>query len=123
MAIFNEDMAARVKAFQQANGLAMTGVVSKETWETLLPQKSQAPQAVQELQAPEAPGAPEEQVSGKAAGEVLLAREDFPLTYEIATLTTEAAVIAFLKGRGIDLDAIVAYGEAVSRGSKPSDIS
>ena len=106
MAIFDEVMAARVKAFQQANGLAITGVVSKETWETLLPQKPPEAQATD----------PE-----NAAGEVMLDPKKFPLTYEIATLTTEDAVKNFLKGRGIDLDAIVAYSEAIE--SKLSDIS
>lgn len=107
MAIFNEDMAARVKAFQQVNGLAATGVVSQETWEILLLDKPpEKPQKLQELQ---------ESDPAKEAGEVMLPREEFSLTYEIATLTTEDAVKDFFKGRGIDLDAIVAYGEAIER--------
>jgi hypothetical protein len=99
VATFDDAMAARLKAFQQASGLAVTGVASTETWETLLPQKS-----------------PEAQAAGleNAAGEVPLDPKEFPLIYEIATLTTEDAVIAFLNRRGIDLEAIVAYREAIA---------
>lgn len=42
MATFDEAIAARLKAFQQANHLAMTGTAGTETWEKLL----SAPDAV-----------------------------------------------------------------------------
>jgi peptidoglycan hydrolase-like protein with peptidoglycan-binding domain len=100
MATFDGAMAARIKAFQEANGLAVTGVVSPETWKTLVPQKSQETQAA---------GSAESAAQG-----VLLDSKEFPLTYEIAALRTEEAVTAFLKRRGIDLEAIVAYREAIA---------
>jgi hypothetical protein len=46
--------------------------------------------------------------------EATLDPEQFPLTYELATLTDEAAVRDFLLRRGIDLDVIVAYREAIA---------
>ncbi|MGD0556568.1 MAG: peptidoglycan-binding domain-containing protein [Streptosporangiaceae bacterium] len=103
MATFDDAMTARIKAFQQANGLAVTGAVGPETWEGLVPQKT-----------------PESQVAGpeSAVQEVMLDPEEFPLTYELATLTTEEAVVAFLNRRGIDLEAIVAYREATAEMSE-----
>jgi hypothetical protein len=46
--------------------------------------------------------------------EATLDPAEFPLTYELATLTDEAAVKDFLLRRGIDLDVIVAYREAIA---------
>jgi hypothetical protein len=92
VATFDDELKARLAAFQKANGLTSDGVADTKTWELLA---SPAP-------------AKTEQSVPKQAGP-LLTKDQFPLTYELASMpATTDGILDFLAAHGCDVRAVLA---------------